>query len=306
MVHSQGYYYQFGLGVLGQVYGGSGGITPVTYTVDDGDTVKIGLGVKSGSSATINWGDGTLSEVTNSGGYQEYSHSYVNGGTYSGRIMGVSQVTYLCLDNEAKAQFDITSFQSLTYLYLYHTYDSITGDITGMPLTYLYVVAANDLITGDITGAPLTYLYLYYTNNITGDITGMLLTYLYLAHTNNITGDITGMALTFLTLGSIGSAVTGTLSHEARLTREYIIIDNYITLPTNRSYGTWGSQPMRIDMDGHKLTADETDATLIQMAAATISGNSKTVYIYGEDRTSASDDAMTTLTNAGVTVTITG
>lgn len=259
------------IGIVGQlgVLGGSGfssNMVPVTYTVDDGDTVKIGLGVKSGSSATIDWGDGTLTDVTNSGGYQYYSHDYVDAGTYSGRIIGASQVTHLWAYHEDKMQFDITSFRSLIYLTLYRTNGSITGDVTGMHLTYMYV-----------------------DNKVAA-----------------VTGDISGMALTYLTVYGEDSTISGTLSHESRLTREYVNISNYIALPEDRIYGEWGSESMIINMSGHKLTADETDATLIQMAAATISGSNKTVYIYGEDRTSASDDAMNTLTNAGVTVTITG
>ena len=79
-----------------------------------------------------------------------------------------------------------------------------------------------------------------------------------------------------------------------------------ITLPTNRVYGTWGAEPMQIYMAAHKLTAAETDATLIRLAASPISGSAKTVYIYGGSRTNASDAAIAVLNTANVSVTITG
>lgn len=219
--------------------------TPVTFTVTAGQTVTIGLAVKSGTVAVINWGDGTTSSVTNSGSHQNYTRTYATSGTYTGTISNAGVITHLRMVGETKASFNFTRFTALTYLHLYGTGSSVTGVITDMALTYLY-------------------------------------------------------------LWNTGSSVTGVLRSTSRLTREYIDITGEITLPTNRVYGTWGSESMRIDMDARKLTAAETDATLIRLAAATISGSNKTVYIYGQARTSASDAAATTLNNAGVTVTITG
>lgn len=240
------------LGILGQLghlgrFGVESGTTttPVTVTVTAGQTVTIGLAVAAGTTAVINWGDGTASPVTNSGSYQNYTRTYAASGTYAGAISNVGVITHLRMSNETKARFDFTRFGSLTYLRLDGTSSAVTGVITAMTLTYLR-------------------------------------------------------------LSATGGAITGTLKSSSRLTREYIDITGEITLPTNRIYGTWGAESMSISMSAHKLTAAETDATLIRLAEATISGGTRTVYIYGAARTSASDAAVAVLLDAGVSIAVTG
>ena len=278
------------LGQLGRFGVESGAVveSPVTFTPTAGDlTVTIGLGVVAGQTAVIDWGDGATTNVTNSDGYQTYSRTYASAGTYSGRITNAGVVKYLRMSSETKAAFNFSRFTALTYLYLSNTGSAVTGVITNMALTYIHLFGMGSAVTGVITNMALTYLHLSNTGSA-------------------VMGVITNMALTSLLLFGMGSAVTGVLASTARLRREYIDITGEITLPTNRTYGTWGSEPMRIDMDAHKLTAAETDATLIRLAASTISGANRTVYIYGAAPTSASDAAMDILEVANVSVTITG
>ena len=277
------------LGQLGRFNVKSGDIivTPVTFTVTAGQTVTIALAVKAGTTAVINWGEGTTSSVTNSGDYQNYTKTYASGGTYTGSISNVGVITHFRMLNETKANFAFTLFRALTYLFLNGTGSAVTGVITNMELTNLFLSGTGSAVTGVITNMALTYLFL----NGTGSA---------------VTGAITNMALTYLVLYNTGSAVTGTLKSTSRLTREFINITGEITLPTNRVYGTWGADAMRIDMDAHKLTAEETDATLIRLAASPISGANKTYYIYGASPTAASDAAHDILGAAGVVGVITG
>ena len=223
------------------------------------------------------------------------------GTTVTGVITNIP-LTYLFLNDTGTAVTGVITNMPLTYLYM--SYTAVTGVITNMPLTYLLL--NNTSVTGEITNIPLTSLYLSDTGTaVTGVITNMPLTYLFLSYTS-VTGAITNMPLTSLYMSATGTAVTGILNSTARLTREYIDITGEITLPTNRVYGTWGASAVRINMVAHKLTSSETDATLIRLAASPISGSTKTVYIYGESRTVASDAAIAILNTANVSVTITG
>ena len=311
---------RFGVGAYGippQLCVGALTISPgaLSYTI----------GLAAYASVLVDWGDGTTTAVSYTGStYQYYTKTYASAGAYTIRIIGSVKSLRLI---DARLAMSITGM-ALTYLYLVNTGSSVTGVITGMALTYLLLINTGSSVTGVITGMALTFLYLYNTgSSVTGVITGMALTYLLLANTgSSVTGVITGMALTFLYLGSTGSSVTGVitgmaltylllgntessvtgaLNSASRLAREYIITTNDITLPDNRIYETWGLEAMRIEM-GTKLTSTQTDATLIRLAAATISGANKTYYIKGAARTSASDAAVATLTSAGVTGTITG
>ena len=196
---------------------------------------------------------------------------------------------------------------ALTYLFLSGTGTAVTGVITGMALTYLLLYGTGTAVTGVITGMELTSLLLYNTGTaVTGVITGMALTYLFLSGTGTaVTGVITGMALTYLLLYGTGTAVTGVLATAARLTREYIDITGMITLPINRTYGTIGSESMRINMTAYKLSSAEVDAALMRMAETTISSTTS-IYIYGSARTSASDAAYSYLLTKTTSITITG
>ena len=302
--------------------------TNVTFTPTSvALSVTIGLAVGSGKTAVIDWGDGTTTNVTNNGAYQNYAHTYASAGTYNGSLRNSGAVTALRIANETKVSLSITGM-ALTYLLLYNTGTAVTGVITGMALTYLSLSGTGTAVTGVITGMALTYLLLYGTGTavtgvitgmeltslllyntgtaVTGVITGMALTYLFLSGTGTaVTGVITGMALTYLLLYGTGTAVTGVLATAARLTREYIDITGMITLPINRTYGTIGSESMRINMTAYKLSSAEVDAALMRMAETTISSTTS-IYIYGSARTSASDAAYSYLLTKTTSITITG
>ena len=253
-----------------------------TLTISPG-ALSYTIGLAAYASVLVDWGDGTTTAVSYTGStYQYYTKTYASAGAYTIRIIGSVKSLRLI---DARLAMSITGM-ALTYLYLNGTGSSVTGVITGMALTYLYLNGTGSSVTGVITGMALTYLSLVNTES-------------------SVTGVITGMALTYLLLVNTESSVTGTLNSASRLTREYIAITGDITLPDDRVYGTWGSESIRIEM-GTKLTSTQTDATLIRLAAATISGANKTYYIKGAARTSASDAAVATLTSAGVTGTITG
>ena len=239
--------------------------TNVTFTPTSvALSVTIGLAVGSGKTAVIDWGDGTTTNVTNNGAYQNYAHTYASAGTYNGSLRNSGAVTALRIANETKVSLSITGM-ALTYLLLYNTGTAVTGVITGMALTYLFLSGTGTAVTGVITGMALTYLLLYGT----------------------------------------GTAVTGVLATAARLTREYIDITGMITLPINRTYGTIGSESMRINMTAYKLSSAEVDAALMRMAETTISSTTS-IYIYGSARTSASDAAYSYLLTKTTSITITG
>ena len=295
-------------------------------TTTASQSITFGLAVKQGTTAFIDWGDGSrYTEVKYSvaGNYQNYAHTYINPMLYKARIINSKQVITLSLSNTSITG-SITGM-ALTYLSLYNTGTSITGSITGMALTYLYLLNTGSAITGSITGMALTYLYLNNTS-ITGSITGMALTYLYLLNTGSaITGSITGMALTYISLntgsaitGSItgmaltyislntGNAVTGILNISSRLTKFYYYgCDGTLVIPTTGL--VFGASMTEINISNNTTgqPSDVIDA-ILNAAAATTWAAPKTIGMAGNNgiHTSASASALTTLAGLGVTVTV--
>ena len=123
-------------------------------------TQTIGLSVKSGTHAFVDWGDGSaLTDVSYVGLYQNYTHTYASAGTYNARLINLANVTGLKCTTTF-ITMSITTLTSLTYLYLLNTGTSITGSIAGMALTYLYLNGTSTAVTGALsTSSRLTRFY---------------------------------------------------------------------------------------------------------------------------------------------------
>ena len=270
--------------------------------------VTIGLSVKSGTHAFVDWGDGSaLTDVSYVGQYQNYTHTYASAGTYNARLINPANVTGL-RSTMTSIIMSITTLTSMTYLSIINTGTSVTGVITGMALTYLSLSVTGTAITGVITGMALTYLSLSGTGTaITGVITGMALTYLYLFNTGTaITGVITGMALTYLYLNNTGTSVTGALSTSSRLTRLYYsACDGTLVIPTIGL--ALGASITDIILSSNTIGQPSAviDA-ILNAASATTWSAPKTITASGNNgaHTSASASALTTLAGLGVTVTV--
>ena len=180
-----------------------------------------------------------------------------------------------------------------------------------MVLTYIYI-SGNNTITGDIANAPvgLTYIYISGQNTITGDIANapVGLTYLALYGSSTITGDLAGApaGLTVLILDGFNT-ITGNLA-DAPADLTYLNIIGHNIIADYTSPRTWAENQSTIQIapvSPGGLSTSEVDALLHDLAQVTTWTGDKLITLTGtnQPRSSASDADVTTLTNAGVTVT---
>ena len=259
-------------------------------TTTASQSITFGLAVKKGTTAFIDWGDGSrYTEVKYSvaGSYQNYAHTYINPMCYKARIINSKQVISLNLNNTGTSISGSIAGMPLTYFFLFNTGTSISGSIAGMPLTSLHLDTIGTSISGSIAGMPLTSLHLYGTGT-------------------EITGSITDMDLTFLFMVNTGKAVTGILNISSRLTRfHYTGCDGTLVIPTTGL--VFGASMIEIFISGNTTgqPSDVIDA-ILNAAAATTWAAPKTISISGNNapHTSASAAALTTLAGMGVSVTV--
>ena len=183
------------------------------------------------------------------------------------------------------------------------TYSRYVGDLKDLPpsLTNYLDLARCSLITGDLADLPaLTYyLDLYNCSLVTGDLADLpaLTYYLGLTSCSLITGDLADLPALTNTLSLFNcSLVTGDLADLPALTN-YLSLYN-CPLVTGILSPTAGLKT--IDLRGTGMSANDTDQTLINLAAVTTQ-TSGTIQTKG-NRTGASDAAVATLQGKSWTV----
>ena len=214
-----------------------------------------------------------------------------------------------------KISGDISALSRLTNLTGLDVYGSqISGDISALShLTNLFYLrlAANPQINGDISAlSNLTNLTNIEISNtsISGDISAVsTLTNVGGLNMNytNVSGDISNLAnLTKLTqLGNLnGLSLTGDMSKIPA--NVYFIKQADRKVNTNFTWAANGRQNVTfLGMEGNiPFDTSSMDNMLIDQATCTIKSAHKVLQVRGI-RTSASDAAITTLQNMGVTIT---
>ncbi len=241
-----------------------------TFSVISTQIISGLLSTKTGTSVTVDWGDGTSN--TYSGTDQAYSKDYGSVGNRTVVFKGGSG--------------------TLTKFAMTQTGANISFDLVKLPrsLTYFSCLGSNT-VTGNLSSLPIG------------------LTSFTCTGSNTITGNLSSLPTGLTTFACTGSnTVTGNLSSlPAGVT--------YFTCTGLNTIGyysgkTWANNQRRVYLTpvaGGGLSSAEIDQLLIDLAAAETWTGDKVVYLRGTNaaRTSASDAAVATLVNKGVTVTTT-
>lgn len=196
---------------------------------------------------------------------------------------------YIFSDNDTNANIllDLSDLPALTYYLSLGGCSSVTGDLSDLPaLTY--------------------YLNLYGCSNITGDLSDLpaLTNNLNLYNCTNITGDLSDLPALTDSLNLYGcSNITGDLSDLPALTN-YLNLTNCSNITGAYTSVSGSSVPTSTYLDYTGISSADMDSTLIAYAAT--SKNGGTFRANGMSRTTASDTAVSTLTDPARGWTITG
>jgi hypothetical protein len=185
-----------------------------------------------------------------------------------------------------------------------------TGDIANLPagLTF-FGWWGNNTGAGDITNLPtgLTYLYWGGNNTGTGDIANLPtgLTLLSWSGNNTGTGDITNLptGLTYLYWGGNNTGTGDIANLPAGLTYLYWGGNNTGTFSSSRAWAT-NMRYVSISPAVGVFSSSMTDALLISLSGQSLWIGEKTIDLRGNcgARTTASDNAVSSLQSYGVTV----
>ena len=200
--------------LLGLV-GGGNELSVGATTTGAGQTVTLQRITPTGSTATVNWGDGSSSTIAD-GNTGTTTHVYAAAGSYAVTITPPSKLTYIDLRDTQLSFNSVYLVQciALTSLRIDCGGTFNSANIASLPITYLYlsptVVGTYTFNSTHISAMALTTLHLVlavagtYTFNST-HISAMALTYMHLnlpmagTYTFNST-HISAMALTYLYL----------------------------------------------------------------------------------------------------------
>lgn len=287
----------------------------VTLGTTDSITVKVSGAHFTDSTLTNNLGD--TKTITNGDGLVTL---YVSNDTDAVlTIDNKYSLSTLDFNNAKSVYFDIEDIKYCTNLItLYLSGTSVTGDISALSkLTALtsFNLAHNNNISGDISAisklTALTYFYLDNTH-VSGDISAISkLTDLYnfALDNTNISGEIDSLAnLTKLSnIGIVGLSLTGDMSKiPAQI--KFISCENR-KITTNFTWTANGRKNATLLAMVGSVPFDTTsmDNMFIDQATCTFKADSSRPWLnaisVSGSRTSASDSAVATLQNMGVTIT---
>ncbi len=249
----------------------SGPAPAFTFSVISTQTISGLLSTKTGTSVTVDWGDGTSN--TYSGTDQAYSKDY---GSVGNRRVSFTSGSY-----------------NLTKFTMTQADANISFDLSSLPTGLTsFTCSGSNTVTGNLSSLPtgLTYFTCRGLNTVTGNLSSLPtgLTYFNCQGSNTVTGN----------LSSLPAGLTYFLCIGSNTIRDY-------------SGKTWANNQRRVylvPVTGGGLSSAEIDQLLIDLAAAGGTWTDvKVVYLGGTNaaRTSASDAAVATLVSKGVTVTTT-
>lgn len=280
------------------------------------NTTEIRLNIPVGKSATIRWGDGATTLATGTGSTIIYTHDYTSTEKWGIDLTGdTTSITQLLAVAQSWIEGDIGNIAVLTGLIALYTYNtSINGNISGISsLTGLRTLHLSGLasITGDLSnlvGMPLTYLNLGSTG-VTGSIaslssmTGMIGLYLYDTAVTGALSNLSGMT-SATTVSLYNSSVSGDFADLAPLTSllATFLYDTNVDTYTQGSLPAWTNNNIRVYNLGWDST--EVDNSLIDLDAAGGTGGTFNVAGTNAARTSASNDAYTSLLGKSWDVTV--
>jgi len=265
-----------------------------------------------GGDISVDWGDGSVSKF--SGKEKRYSKKYESKGNRKVTLIAANQgvLTEFRMDQSGEnIRFDLAGLpRGLTYLHC-GGLNSVTGDVASLPpgLTYYYC-EGNNTVKGKISDLPrtLTLFSTHGRNTINGDFSELPpnLTSLRIAGRSTVGGDLANLPRSLTSFLSVShSKVTGDL---ANLPKDLIFFycggtNNISEYTAGR---TWSPKMTCVHLQpavGHGLDTKEVDSLLADLAKTTWAGEKK-VWLAGNNapRSGASDEAVSLLEKAGVTV----
>jgi hypothetical protein len=283
---------------------------------------------------TINWGDGTISELTLTGAWDSIEKTYIAKSIYGIRIdhnldaiteFRINEITLFSILSEYKKMSNLINLRlqngaiiigdlsdlssSLEELLLFGE-NTITGDLSDLPsgMTYFYVKGHNT-ITGDIADLPddLGLFGIYGNNTVSGNIGDLPddLNYFIASGNNTVSGDIADLPASCSYIWIDGNATVSGDFADVPAETFYCVIRGESQVNTYSEH-EWTATMFRIYLDqadGYGLDETEVDNLLIDLSDANWS-NVKKIDIIGPNapRSSASDEAVATLISKGCTV----
>lgn len=227
--------------------------------------------------------------------------------TISGSVADLINLTYLYVKGDNTISGSLTNLVNLETIYVLGD-NELSGSITDIAgLTAITLYGANT-VSGSITGKPLTTINVGGNNTLSGDVSTLTnLTYLYCKGNNSLSGSIEDLDdLTYIDVQGSNSRITGDLGLKSNLSSMTRITLYDCAITDYTSGATWPDARVVINpAEGYGLSSTEVDNILIDMANSSPGPTGEAITLMGSNapRTSNSDDAVTTLEDAGCTVT---
>jgi len=245
---------------------------------------------KTGTNAWVEWGDGTVEQVSKT----EYtSHTYASAFTGHVRIWSDDNnpITQF-YSNDNKYSFDLADFPVNVTDIAISGYNTISGNVADFPVN-------------------VTYIAIYGYNTIAGNVADfpVNVTYIAISGYNTITGNVADFPanVTYITVYGYNTIAGNVADFPVNVT--YIAISGYNTITDYTAGRVWANNQQKIYLApaaGSGLDATEVDNLLIDLANVATWGGVKEVWLAGNNaaRTAASDAAVATLIGKGVSVTV--
>jgi len=280
------------------------------FDVNNTQVISGQFSTLSGQEIIVDWGDGSRSVY--SGTDQEWSHDYGSAGNYVVRIFGSVALTKFKMNQSgADISFDVANLPAgLTYVYCTGS-NTITGDIANLPagITSFRCWGSNT-ITGDIANLPaaIANFSCWGSNTITGDIANLPsgLTVFFCWGNGGVSGDLADLPAGMKSFVCRGNdvAVFGDLA-DLPAGIYYFDCGGIVSEYTGKTWTTKPGTFKLVPVSPGGLSTAEVDQLLIDFDADLTWSSGDVITLTGTNaaRSSASDAAVTNMTNEGATIT---